>query len=206
MGAATGVGSTVTAPHPGSFQAGPRASASVETEQAFDRTDAFKSLDMEGEHPSNPSVHWIHAGAQQAEAGFEDPTLGWVSVRANAGSAGVHPALIPSSAEAAQVLAGHLAGLNTFLANRSQGVGDVTIASPESGTPGMGTQAGSRHGSGEHQRENDAPQANSAISLDAGPGPHPGNATSQQQEPSLDQSASATTLPESGAAYISVMV
>ncbi len=206
MGAATGVGTNATAPHAGSFQAAPRASAQVETQQGFDRSDAFKSLDMEGEHPSNPSVRWVHAGAQQAEAGFEDPALGWVSVRANGGGAGVHPALIPSSVEAAQVLAGHLAGLNSFLANRAQGVGDVTIASPESGAPGMGTQTGSGHGSGGHQGENASPQAGSSIALDAAAERRFGNVTSRQQEPALDNGASAGTLPESGAAYISVTV
>ena len=33
--------------------------------------------DTERSHPT-----WLHAGAHQAEAGFQDPTLGWIGVRA----------------------------------------------------------------------------------------------------------------------------
>lgn len=202
MGTAPGVAPNAIAPHPGSLQDSHRAPGPTNTVQGLDGGDAFKSLDMDAEHPS---VRWVHAGAQQAEAGFEDPALGWVSVRANAGSAGVHPALIPSSAEASQVLAGHLAGLNSFLANRAPGVGDVTIASPEAGAPGMGTEAGSGQGSRGQQREGATPDTPSSMALDAGAN-NRSSSTSGQQEPSLAAATSAAPFEGSGAAYISVMV
>jgi hypothetical protein len=204
--AAPGVAPNAVAPHHGSLQASLRVSNATRTEQDFERGDAFKSLDMEAEHASLPSIRWVHTGAQQAEAGFEDPALGWVSVRANGGVAGVHPALIPSSAEAAQVLAGHLAGLNSFLANRSPGVGDVIVASPESGASGMGTQAGSGQGSHEQHREGAAQEANSTMTLGAGADNRSGSSISRQLEPNLASGVSAATLQAPGAAHISVMV
>jgi hypothetical protein len=181
-----------------------RASVAAKPESGLDRADAFKSLD--GESSSNPSVRWVHAGAQQAEAGFDDPALGWVSVRAHAGSGGVHPALIPSSGDAAQVLAGHLAGLNNFLANRAAGVGDVTVASPESGASGTGTQAGSGQGSSDQQRENPAQQTTPLMKAYAGGIDRSASSASRQQELSLGTGDSAAALQDSSEMYISVMV
>jgi hypothetical protein len=77
---------------------------------------------------------WIHAGAQRAEAGFQDPALGWVGVRAEASGGSMHAALVPGSAEAAQTLAGHLAGLNAYLASEHSPVAAVTVAAAEERT------------------------------------------------------------------------
>ncbi len=204
MAAAAGAGTNAAAPHPGGLHDSFRASVAAKPESGLDRADAFKSLD--GESSSNSSVRWVHAGAQQAEAGFDDPALGWVSVRAHAGSGGVHPALIPSSGDAAQVLAGHLAGLNSFLANRAAGVGDVTVASPESGASGTGTQAGSGQGSSDQQRENPAQQATPSMRAYAGGIDRSASSASRQQELSLGTGNSAAALQDSSETYISVMV
>ena len=89
-------------------------------------------------------MNWIHAGAHRAEAGYFDPALGWVSVRAEAASGGIHAAVMPGSAEAAQVLGGHMTGLSSHLAQQHGDTATVTLASAQDGAGrlGWGSQAG----------------------------------------------------------------
>jgi hypothetical protein len=47
------------------------------------------------------------------------------------GTGGVHASLVPGSADAAQALGGHLAGLNSFLAEQHTPVETLTLAAPE---------------------------------------------------------------------------
>jgi hypothetical protein len=89
--------------------------------------ETFAALDA-GTAPGTPT--WIHAGTQRAEAGFQDPALGWVGVRADMGAGGVHASLVPGSADAAQALGGHLAGLNSFLVEQHTPVETLTLAAP----------------------------------------------------------------------------
>jgi hypothetical protein len=104
--------------------------------------ETFAALDAETA-PGTPT--WIHAGAQRAEAGFQDPSLGWVGVRADMGADGVHATLVPGSADAAQALGGHLAGLNSFLAERHTPVETLTMAAPEGRWAGpLGDQGASQ--------------------------------------------------------------
>jgi hypothetical protein len=91
--------------------------------------EAFTALDAEGAN----RVTWVHAGAQQAEAGFEDPRLGWVSVRADVSGGAIHAALVPATADAAQVMGGHLDGLNAYLSEHHSAVETITLASPGDG-------------------------------------------------------------------------
>lgn len=102
--------------------------------------ETFAALDAETA-PGTPT--WIHAGTQRAEAGFQDPALGWVGVRADMGAGGVHASLLPGSADAAQALGGHLAGLNSFLAEQHTPVETLTLAAPEGRWTGP---AGDRQG------------------------------------------------------------
>jgi len=90
--------------------------------------ETFAALDAE---TALGTPTWIHAGTQRAEAGFQDPALGWVGVRADMGTGGVHASLVPGSADAAQALGGHLAGLNSFLAEQHTPVETLTLAAPE---------------------------------------------------------------------------
>jgi len=76
---------------------------------------------------------WSRAETHRAEAGFQDPSLGWVSVRAHAGAGGIHAALVPSSDMAGQVLGGHLAGLNAHLADHHEHLHSVTLSTPDAG-------------------------------------------------------------------------
>ena len=94
---------------------------------------------------------WTHTGARQAEAGFHDPAFGWVGVRAEVGTAGIHASLVPGSADAAQVLSSHLAGLNDYLEHHKASVHTVTVAAPESHSSGMGMDQGAGHSGGQQK-------------------------------------------------------
>jgi hypothetical protein len=98
--------------------------------------NAFDALDS-GPFPSPPA--WTHAGPQQAEAGFEDPALGWIGVRADRNGGGVHASLIPGSVDAAQNLAGHMEGLNAYLATQHTAVESLGVAAPEVRNSSLGT-------------------------------------------------------------------
>jgi hypothetical protein len=107
----------------------------------------FTALDA-GSGPGSPTT-WIHAGAQRAEAGFNDPQLGWVGVRADLTGGSVHAAVLSGSAEATQALGGHLAGLSAHLAEHHIPVDSVSIARQDAGTGGGGFQQGSAQQQGQ---------------------------------------------------------
>lgn len=112
--------------------------------------DTFTALDAE---PAPGAPNWIHAGAQHAEAGFEDPALGWVGVRAELSAGGVHAAVVPASAEAAQALGGHMAGLNAHLANEHIPVQSLSMTA-EAGRESLGSGQGAmQQDAGEQGRE-----------------------------------------------------
>jgi hypothetical protein len=132
--------------------------------------ETFVALDTE---TTTGTPAWIHAGAQRAEAGFQDPSLGWVGVRAELGGGGVHAALVPGSADAAQTLGGHLAGLNSYLDEQHTPVATLTMAASadrgsDSGV-GQGTQqqAGQNNGQGANSESQtntwSSPPAESAV-------------------------------------------
>jgi hypothetical protein len=101
--------------------------------------DAFAALDREQD---NPTVRWLHATPQRAEAGFRDPSLGWVSVRAQADRSGVRAFVVPESPDAAQVLKHHLGALNAQLADGHTIVHTVTMSAPEENSRGGGLSGG----------------------------------------------------------------
>ncbi|MGC9224277.1 MAG: hypothetical protein ACP5E2_10150 [Terracidiphilus sp.] len=117
--------------------------------------DAFSALDA-GSSPGNPM--WTHAGSHHAEAGFRDPDLGWVGVRADLSAGGVHATLVPSSADAAQALSGHLAGLDAHLAEQHAQVASLAMASPGNG--GIGSGAGQQMQQGADRNTQGSPQGN----------------------------------------------
>ncbi len=131
--------------------------------------ETFAALD--GDAPTG-SFSWTHAGAHRAEAGFEDPALGWVGVRADLGGGSVHASLVPGSPEAAQMLGSHLAGLNDYLAERHPGVGTVTVAGHEN----SGSTANAQSGSGTESGAQSFTQQGSASNADTG-NPNTGNST-----------------------------
>ena len=98
---------------------------------------------------------WVRAGRHEAEAGYQDPELGWVTVRARAATSGIHAALVPGSMEAALPLSDHLAGLNAYLADHHAGVHPVSVSSPEVArddlSAGQGMNQGPAQGDGRDQ-------------------------------------------------------
>jgi hypothetical protein len=166
-------------------------------------SETFAALDAE---TATGTPTWIHAGAQRAEAGFQDPALGWIGVRADGSGGGVHAALVPGSADAAQALGGHLAGLNAYLAEQHTPVESLTLVAPESrsaeagmdqsASQGMYQGAGQNSGQGGYAE----PQSNTPASS-------PANTAAVLQEISvpaggLDATGHAAT---PGGVHISVM-
>lgn len=112
--------------------------------------DTFSALDS-----ASPAPTWIHTGARHAEAGYLDPSLGWVGVRAETQGATLHAAIVPGSPEAAQTLGSHLAGLNAYLAEHHGQAATLTLASPQEGEHAATGQQTSNQ---DHQQpHNDAP-------------------------------------------------
>ncbi len=118
---------------------GPFNGATVGETRGTTAGEAFALLDAESGigHPG-----WIHLGGRSAEAGFEDPALGWVGVRADLNGGGLHAALLPGSEEAAQVLSAHLPGLSAHLLEGNAPVSTVTVETPA----GNGLAASVGHG------------------------------------------------------------
>ena len=123
---------------PGGY-AGPGERSAGAAHQASAPSDPFLVLDGERDAPA-PA--WIHTGTHHAEAGYLDPSLGWIGVRADAASNGVHAALMPNSAEAAHILGNHLAGLNAYLSERHGETATVTISVPQDGRGEMNHHSG----------------------------------------------------------------
>lgn len=108
--------------------------------------ETFAALDG----ATGQSTSWVHAGPRSAEAGFEDPTLGWIGVRADMGADGVHAAVVPGTPAAAAELGAHMAGLSTYLSEHRAGVEILTLASPESyAGSDSGFHRGTQQGSGQ---------------------------------------------------------
>jgi hypothetical protein len=109
--------------------------------------ETFAAMDA-GTEVGTPG--WIHAGDQTAEAGFQDPALGWVGVRADLSGSNVHAELMPGSAEAAQTLSGHLAGLNSYLAEQHTPVATLTLAAPGGSGVETGASQSMQQGAGQN--------------------------------------------------------
>lgn len=83
----------------------------------------FAALD---EAPARPV--WVHATSHSAEAGYQDPALGWIAVHARSETSGLHATLLPDSPESAQALSAHLPGLVSHIRDRFTQVESVSIA------------------------------------------------------------------------------
>lgn len=118
----------------------PAADRTADTEHSSEglrggKNEVFAALDASGA----PATNWIHAGARHAEAGYLDPALGWVGVRAETAGAAVHATIVPMSADAAQVLGAHLPALSAYMAEHPAAATQVTMAAPEMGTAAQGS-------------------------------------------------------------------
>ncbi|MGA3082588.1 MAG: hypothetical protein ABSD44_14645 [Terracidiphilus sp.] len=156
--------------------AGEPAGASASTASGPDSRETFATLDAVNA-TGKPTL--IHAAPQRAEAGFHDPALGWVGVRADTSGGGVHAELVPNSADAAQALGTHLAGLNAYLAERHTPVETLTLSAPES--------EGTRFASGQN--------AGQSAGQGAGQGTQQGTGQQTGQEPAQGAESGSTSGP-----------
>jgi len=198
-GANAGLGRDQAAEQGNAGAAGLQASPSRAGSSGPAQSDTFVALDAGS--PA-PATTWIHAGAHRAEAGFQDPALGWVGVRADLGTGGIHASLVPASADAAQALGSQLAGLNAHLAEHRTPVETVTLAAPE----GRGTETGTAQ-SGDQGMRDGAGQG-SEQGKQPGSGGEPGmlastlNAETRLEGGRLEATPAAVL---SGGGHISVM-
>jgi hypothetical protein len=153
-----------------------------------------------------PASHWTVASSHRAEAGFQDPVLGWVTVRAQAGAGSMHATLVPASDTAAQVLNTHLAGLNAHMAPQYQHLNPVTLASPNAGLNDRNAQehSGQRGStdssqSQEHQGRQDSQPARSDGTQRVSP-------RIVEAETGSTETSRITTGQNSGKHYVSVIV
>jgi hypothetical protein len=163
-----------------------------------DLREVFATLDAGGA-PGRPA--WIHAGAQRAEAGFQDPALGWVGVRADSSSGGVRAELVAGSADAAQALSSHMAGLNAYLAERHTPVESLTLAASQGESSGAGSDRGAEGGmqQGAGQQSGQGADTSSSSGL-----PIERSAAADLPAPSVWQEGSAQAATPGGV-HISVM-
>ena len=102
--------------------------------------DVFRSLDGDS---SLPPGAWIHASGHHAAAGYLDPSLGWIGVRVEGAGGNIHASLVPSSANTAEFLGGHITDLRTFLEDRHAHVASVDVAT-NAGSAGSSPDANSQ--------------------------------------------------------------
>lgn len=128
-------------------------SASTESQETFTALDS-------GPRPAG--AVWTRTEAHAAEAGYQDPTLGWVGVRAQVEHGGVHAAVVPGSDSASEALSGHLSGLSSYLAERHVPVDTLSVTAPESRLDGRGAgaQGGNQEGQGPGDQSQPSPQRN----------------------------------------------
>ena len=109
------------------------------------RTEMQDELSRLSDQSSNsPQQQWIHSGPRFAEAGFQDPSLGWVSVRAERDVTGMHAVLVPPSHDAGRILSAHLSGLNAHLADYQIQISPVTMSARSEGLIDSGVGSGSQ--------------------------------------------------------------
>jgi hypothetical protein len=200
--------------HGGNAHAPQDASLPASTPVSPAAPNTFAALDAES---GSGAASWTRTGAQSVEAVYNDPSLGWVGVRADLSAAGVHAAVVPGSAEAAQALAGQMPGLHTYLSEQRVGVGSLTLTSPEGAGagPNQGQRQGGNQGPNQGQNPGQDPGMDNAggnaqphngldpptpLSISAGAASLQGASTG-----AIDTLAPLPPLFEAAGAYISVI-
>ncbi len=116
------------------------------------------------------ALNWVHAGSRHAEAGFEDPALGWIGVRADQSGGGVHAIVVPTTAEAAEALGSQMAGLNAHLAESHTSLASLALGSVEGREGGTGADQSFNQSAGQNQAQSNSqdPYVSSAQVMSAG--------------------------------------
>jgi hypothetical protein len=134
----------------------------------LNRTEVHDELSrFPDQSPNHSQQQWIHSGLRFAEAGFQDPSLGWVSVRAERDGTGMHAVLVAPSHDAGRTLSAHLSGLNAHLADHQIQVSPVTMSATRDNRIDSGIGGGSQrdtsdsrgHESGEQPRSHEGRRA-----------------------------------------------
>ncbi len=118
--------------------------------------ETMSALDADAGADSGHVV-WTHAACMHAEAGYQDPVLGWVGVRAEVSRGALHATVVPQTSEAAQALGGHIADLHTYLAENHTPVETLSLAGfggSAQQSPGQGSGRGAHHGTGDQTGQN----------------------------------------------------
>ena len=168
--------------------------------------ETFALLDGDAASGAANLANWTRTGAHSVEAGFEDPSLGWVGVRADLGAGGVHAALVPGSAEAAQALGSQMAGLHMYLNEQRTPVGSLTLAAPEASSAFSGANPGSSGNDHNPQQGDPAPTPTPASS--SGTANERAGGATQATQQAMEQDLEfepRTPLFECAGAYISVL-
>lgn len=138
---ASAAGSAVTRDAGRTLYPAPGQEAPAPAASGISTGETFAALDGA---TSKMQPTWIHAGPHQAEAGFHDPVLGWVSVRAGADAGGISAVVVPGSADATAALGAHMAGLHDYLREQQSPVESLTLA--RNATSGEGFSEGMHQG------------------------------------------------------------
>lgn len=121
--------------------------------------DTFAALEPGSRHDTG-ALNWTRTGHLQAEAGFQDPALGWIGVKAETIGGVVHATLSPQSSEAAKALSGHIPDLHSYLSASHTPVETLTLV-PFGGSAHdfTGQQSGQSGGqsTGQDQDHNSVP-------------------------------------------------
>jgi hypothetical protein len=166
--------------------------------------DTFAALDS---GPRPVEAVWTRTESHAAEAGYQDPTLGWVSVRAQVEGGGVHAAVVPDSDSASQALSGQLSGLRSYLTEHRVPIETLSIANPESRLDGQGAaaQGGNQQGQGTDQQSQPSPQRNFPESAPQASSDAPERSAEASVEVDLSPPSPQVGLGRNGA-HISVVV
>jgi hypothetical protein len=166
-------------------------SSTAGDQSSTDKT--FAALDA-GTPTSTPT--WVSTGANQAEAGYKDPELGWVGVQAKSSGGAVHASIVAGSNNAADALSGQLEGLNTFLAAHRTPVESLTVAAPDGRSSGLGMDHGTsqqmNQGQGQGTGQGTGQEISQNLGASTGQGSGQGAPTEQYFAPQAIATASTT--------------
>jgi hypothetical protein len=156
--------------------------------------DPFSTLDAH----TLPSATWLQTGTHHAEAGFLDPALGWVGVRAQANGNALHATILPGSGEAAQALGAHLSALNSFVAEHHGSSSTVTLDSSGQGQMQGHSGAHSGDSSAQQQPHQEQPRGNFRVVA-------PGHTTSATSPIQAATNSDVRAFSAGGGTHISVI-
>ena len=171
--------------------------------------ETFAVLDAD---PAIGAPALTHAGPRQAEAGFKDPDLGWVGVRAGLSGGGVHAALVPGSTQAAQELGRHMDGLNAYLTEQNTPVDSLVVDAPNhkgaASTADQGLRPGMGQGMGQGMDQGAHPGAgrDSRGQAYEEPASSPSLASPGFEGPAVAQTPATTVEPRSSAQGVHISV